>query len=139
VKKPRPAASSTRSGLSSKQWTSAPPAASASAVAMPEPPRPKRASRLFAKERAGIIALPQLQGRKADQGEHDRDDPEADHHLALGPAKLLEMVVDRRHQEHAPAGHLEPGHLDDHRHELDHEQAADDGEHDLVLGRHGDA
>ena len=45
-------------------------------------------------------------------------------------------MVDRRHLEHAFAGELERHHLHDHRHRLQHEQAADDGEHDLVLDRH---
>jgi hypothetical protein len=52
----------------------------------------------------------------------------------FGPALLLEMVVDRGHQEHALAGALEIEHLDDDRQRLDHEEAADDGQHDLVLG-----
>ncbi len=32
--------------------------------------------------------LPELEGGKADHRENDRDDPEADHDLALGPALL---------------------------------------------------
>ena len=48
------------------------------------------------------------------------------------------MVVDRRHPEDALAGALVDEHLDDHAHRLDHEQAADDAEHDLVLGRDRD-
>ena len=43
-------------------------------------------------------------------------------------------MVDRRHPEHALAGELERDHLHDHRHRFEHEQPADDGEHDLVLG-----
>ena len=45
------------------------------------------------------------------------------------------MVVDRRHAEHPLAGQLERRHLNDHRQGLDHEEAADDDEHDLVLDR----
>ena len=75
---------------------------------------------------------------EADQRQHDGDDPEADHDLRLGPAQLLEMVVDRRHQEDALAGALEDGDLDDHRERLDDEEAADDRQHDLVLGRDRD-
>src|SRR5580700_7228897 len=44
------------------------------------------------------------------------------------------MMVDRRHLEDALAGELERDHLHDHRHRLEHEQAADHGENDLVLG-----
>ena len=72
------------------------------------------------------------------QRQHDRDDPEADHDLRLGPALLLEMVVERRHPEHALAGQLERDDLHDHRHRLEHEQAADDRQHDFVLGRDRD-
>src|SRR5262249_62235558 len=49
-------------------------------------------------------------------------------------AELLEVVVDWRHAEHALAGEFERYHLDDHRDGLDHEQPADNGKHDLVLG-----
>ena len=50
------------------------------------------------------------------------------------PALLLEMMVQRRHAEDALAGQLERGDLDDHRDRLEHEQAADDRQHELVLG-----
>src|SRR5260370_40015622 len=35
------------------------------------------------------------------------DDPEADHDRGLGPAGQLEMMLQRRHAEHALAGQLE--------------------------------
>ena len=56
--------------------------------------------------------------------------------LSVQPV-LLEVVVDRRHQEDALAGALERN-LDDHRQRFEDEQAADDGQDDLVLGRDGD-
>src|SRR5450631_429655 len=77
---------------------------------------------------------PQLQRGEAGQRQHHRDDPEPDHDLRLGPAELLEVMVDRRHPEHALAGQLERHHLHDHGNRFEHEQAADDAEHDLVLG-----
>src|SRR6266540_3093599 len=77
---------------------------------------------------------PQLQRRQPHECEHDRDDPEPDHDLRLGPALLLEVMVQRRHAENALAGKLERDHLHDHRHRFEHEQAADDRQHDLVLG-----
>ena len=46
-------------------------------------------------------------------------------------------MVDRGHQEHPLAGALEIQHLNDHRQCLDHEQAADDGQHNLVFGADG--
>src|SRR5208282_4357980 len=120
---------------SSKATTSAPPARSALALASPEPPSPNTATFLPAKVVTGITTkLPQLQGREPGQREHDRDNPETNNDLRLGPAELLEMVVDRRHLEDALSGQLERHHLDDDGDRLEHEQAADDGEHDLVLG-----
>src|SRR5690554_400598 len=47
-------------------------------------------------------------------------------------------MMDGSHQENALARQLEPADLDDDRHDLHHEQPADDGEHDLVLGGNGD-
>ena len=44
------------------------------------------------------------------------------------------MMVDRGHQEDPAPGALEIGDLDDDRQRLDHEQPADDGKDDLVLG-----
>src|SRR5690606_35921023 len=111
---PSLAAPATRSGLSSQAMTFAPPAASARAVAIPEPPRPKRATSLPLNVVTGII-LSQLQRRKADQRQDHGDDPETDDDLALGPAELFEMVMDGGHQEDALAGRLESGNLDDHR------------------------
>ena len=46
---------------------------------------------------------PQLQAGQADQAQQHRDDPEAHHDLRLRPAGLLEVVVQRRHLEDAPA------------------------------------
>src|SRR5689334_2428924 len=136
---PAAAALATLAGLSAQASTSAPPAISAGAVAIPEPPSPKSETRLPEKEAAGIKGiLSELEGGEADQRQDDGNDPEADHHLAFGPAELFEMVVDRRHQEDALAGHLEIADLDDDREDFDHEQAADDDQHDLMLGGDGD-
>src|SRR6185369_8165337 len=48
---------------------------------------------------------------------------------------MLEMVVDRRHQEDTLARALVDQHLDHDRQRLDHEQAADDDQHELVVRR----
>src|SRR5262249_34479187 len=135
---PAACACAIRSALSSNATTSAPPASSALALARPEAPSPNSATLRPANVVTGIKSSPQLEGRKPGEREHDRDDPEADHDLRLGPAELLEMVVDRRHAEDALAGELEGDHLDDHRHGFQHEQAAHDGKHDFVLGRDRD-
>ena len=128
----------TAASESSQPSTSAPPARSASAQASPERARPNTATRLPSKHLAGNMALPELQGGQTDQRQHHRDDPEADDDRRLLPALLLEMVVQRRHGEHPLAGELVGDHLHHHRDGLEHEQSADDGEHDLVLGRDRD-
>src|SRR3954452_9771678 len=105
VMKPACAALATFSALSSAAITSAPPAFSAWHEASPEPPRPNTATVLPANEVTGIMAQPsaQLQSGKAGQCQHHRDDPESDDELRFGPALLLEVVMDRRHPEHALA------------------------------------
>src|ERR1700728_2591228 len=104
---------------SSKAATSAPPASSAWALASPEPPRPNMATFLPAKVVTGITTkLSQLQGRQARERKHHRDDPETNDDLRLGPSELLEMMMDRRHLEHALAGELERNHLHDDRNRL---------------------
>src|SRR5437879_4081354 len=137
--KPSACAAARAAGFSSQSATSAPPATRERAAARPVRARPNTATVLPSKPRTGIMTcasppLPQLQGGQAQQGQHDRDDPEADHDGRFRPAELLEVVVDRRHEEDPPPGPLEPGHLDDHRQELGDEQAADDAEHDLLAG-----
>src|SRR6201996_6170972 len=129
VMKPAFAASANRSALSSPAITSAPPAFRAWQLASPEPPRPNTATVLPANEVTGIMiaitSSAQLQRRKPGQRQHHRDDPEPDHDLRLGPALLLEMMVQRRHPEDALAGQLERRDLHDHRDRFQHEQAAD--------------
>src|SRR6476661_1173832 len=127
--KPACAALTTLSALSSPAITSAPPAFSAWQLASPEPPRPNTATVLPAKEVTGIKRSPQLQRGEAGQRQHHRDDPEPDHDLRFGPALLFEMVMQRRHPEHALAGQLEGRYLHDHRDRFQHEQSADHGEH----------
>src|ERR1700761_6227762 len=131
VMKPACVAFATLSALSSAAITSAPPAFNAWQLARPEPPRPNTATVLPAKEVTGIMTSKsaQLQGGEAGERQHDGDDPEADHDLRLGPAQLLEMMMDRRHPEDALAGELEGGDLHDDRHRFQHEQAADHGQH----------
>src|SRR4051794_5931175 len=87
---------------------------------------------------ASTPSSPQLQGRKAGQRQHHRNDPEPDHDLRLGPALLFEMVMQWRHAEDALAGELERGDLHDHRDSLQHEQPTNHREHDLVLHRDRD-
>src|ERR1700738_3571561 len=116
VMKPAWAALATLSLLSSPAITFALPALRAWQLASPEPPRPNTATVLPTKEVTGVMmAQPssQLQRGEAGERQHHRDDPEPDHDLRLGPAQLLEMVVDRRHPEDTLAGELERHHLHD--------------------------
>ena len=80
--------------------TSAPIARRARAPAGRSCPAPPRRSACRRTESAGKRSS-DLQRRQADQRQDHRDDPEADDDGRLGPALLLEMVVQRRHQEHA--------------------------------------
>src|SRR5581483_11923533 len=134
--KPSFSAASRAAAFSSHSATLAPPATSARAAARPVRASPNTATVLPSKPRTGITCafppLPQLERGQPEQGQHDRDDPEADDDGRLRPAQLLEVVVDRRHQEDAPAGALEPRDLDDHRQGLGHEEAADQAQDDLL-------
>src|SRR5258708_20179191 len=133
VVKPACAALATLSAESSTATTSAPPAFSAWQLASPEPPRPKTATVLPAKEVTGIKASPQFQRGEAGQRQHHRDDPEPDHDLRLGPALLLEMMMQRRHPEHALARQLERHHLHDDGYRFQHDQPADHVHHHLAF------
>ena len=42
---------------------------------------------------------PQLQRRKADEGENEGDNPEPHHDLCFRPAELFEMMMDWRRQK----------------------------------------
>src|SRR3990167_1735873 len=119
--KPSAAAASRLAIFSSQRATFAPPAIKARAAVSPVRPRPNTATVLPSKPRTGIIGSPpppHLQGGEADEGQDHRHDPEADHDGGLRPAQLLEVVVDRRHQEDPLAGLLEVGDLDHHRQRL---------------------
>ena len=77
--------------------------------------------------------------REARRGQHAGDDPEAHDHLRLAPALLLEVVVQRRHEEDALLRLLVVEHLDHDGQGLGHEQASDDERHELGLREHGQA
>src|SRR5271169_635437 len=130
--KPAAAAFARAASLSSQPATSAPPATSARNVERPEPPSPNRATRLPADVATGVMS-PQLQSGEADHRQHESDDPEPHDDLRLGPAELLEMMMNRRHAEDPPARQLERGHLHHDGKRLHDEKSADDRQHDLVL------
>src|SRR6478735_5831166 len=126
--------------LSSQAIISAPPAKRERAAGRPLSPRPNTAIFRPLKAVTGIMRgnLAQFKRGEAGKCEHHGDDPEADDHGRFRPAFLLEMMVQRRHAEHALAGEAERGDLHDHRRRLQHEQTADNGQHQLMLGRDRD-
>ena len=83
----------------------APPASSARAVASPEPPRPKSATVLPAKVRDGHHAPHRsFRVERPTSASTTAMIQKRITTCRLGPADLLEMVVDRRHPEDALAG-----------------------------------
>src|SRR5487761_1387186 len=135
---PARAAAVRRSRASSQATTLAPPFFSAVAAARPDRAKPSTAIVWLRNWLTSIIASPQLEGGQARDREDRGDDPEADDDRRFLPALLLEMVMERRHAEDAPAGKLKAHDLHDHRNGLEHEEAADDHQNELVLGDHGD-
>src|SRR5882672_3026043 len=71
------------------------------------------------------MSLTQLQRRQAEQREDDSQNQKPGDHFRFAPADQLEVMMERRHLEHALAGHLERCHLDNHRQRFEHEHAAD--------------
>ena len=67
-------------------------------------PAPARRATNPARTARSIIGSPQLQGGEAGHRQDGGDDPEADDDGRLGPALLLEVMVQRRHAEDALAG-----------------------------------
>src|SRR5215207_6334069 len=103
---------------SSQAVTIAPPRFRASATARPERARPKTATFFPCIDLAANIEgriLSELERGKAEQREHEGDDPEPDDDRRFLPALLLKMMMQRRHGEYAPAPNLEGEHLNDDR------------------------
>ncbi len=135
-------ASSMRAGVSRRSaTTSAPPAISA-LRARAGPSRRGRTARPScpAKVVTGIIA-PRHRSFSVDRPASASTMEMIQNRITICGSvqpELLEVMMDRRHPEHALAGQLERHHLHDHRHGFEHEQAADHRQHDLVLGRDRD-
>src|SRR5215467_6120842 len=100
-------------GCTSDNVTRAPRRASSSDAATPLRAAPATVTRLprTSNPPSTVHRSPQLQRRQAEQREDDADNHETRNHLRFAPANLFEMVVERRHLEHALAGHLERAHL----------------------------
>ena len=99
-----PAAASRDAALSSQATQSIPAAIRARTVARPERASPSTTNDEPLRTERSIIRSPQLQGGEADHRQDGGDDPEAEDDGGLGPALLLEMMMQRRHAEDAPAG-----------------------------------
>src|SRR5690242_1250282 len=108
--------------LSSQATQSIPAAIRARTVVRPERASPSTTYDEPSRMERSIIRSPQLQGGEAHHREDGGNDPEAEDDGRLGPALLLEVMVQRRHAENTLAGEAEGQDLDDHRDGLEHEQ-----------------
>ena len=82
--------------------------------------------------------LSQFKGGQSDDGEGDREEPEADDNLRLGPAGQMEMVMDGGTAENAfAAGVFEVADLKDDAEQLHHKHTADDKQKQFVAGDDG--
>src|SRR5216684_2457221 len=112
------AAVSREAALSSHATQSIPAAFRARTDARPERASPSTTNDEPLSMPRSIIRSPQLQGGETGHRQDGGDDPEAEDDRRLGPALLLEMVMQRRHAEDAAAGPAIGQDLDDHRHGL---------------------
>src|SRR5690606_23339008 len=108
------ASGSCSSARVSMPTTWAPRAKHRRAAATPLLPSPTTTTLLPRSCISCVMSSPKLERAQADQREQHADDPKTNDDLRLGPTHLLEVVVNRRHQENTPPGRLEPSHLDDH-------------------------
>src|SRR3954468_8640115 len=110
--------------------TRAPRRASSSAAATPLLAAPTTTTRRPATEN---IASAQLQRRQTQQREDDSHDHKSGDHLRLAPTGQLEVVMKRRHLEHALPRQAERRDLDNHGQRLGDEHASDDEEQQFLL------
>src|SRR3546814_15792605 len=102
------------------------------------PPRSTRTDTLFPYTTLFRSRSPDFQCRKAGKGKDDGDDPETDYDGGLRPAKLFEMMVDRRHPEYPLSGSLKDEDLNANRSRFQHDESADDGKDDSMPPRDRD-
>src|SRR3954463_15966102 len=108
-------------------------------------PRPRRTYRVQRPARASLITastafshgslwtLAQLQRGQSKECKHQRGDPEAHDDLRFRPTEQLEVVVQRRHLEDTFLAQLVAADLQDDRERLDHEDASDERQQQLLL------
>src|SRR5688572_4930761 len=97
---------SSKAERSSLNVTRAPRETSSSAAAIPLRAAPTTTT-FWPLTEDSFIRLPKLQRRETEQRKNDRDDQEARDDLWLTPSDQLEMVMQRRHPEHAFAREFE--------------------------------
>ena len=113
--------------------TSSPRASSRSAAAAARAREPVDERLHSVRERRTDLRVVLVEEREAGGAEDAGDDPEAHHDLRLRPGLHLEVVVQRGHQEDAPAPPAERDHLEHHRERLDHEDPTDEQQQELDL------
>src|SRR4029453_17248066 len=118
-------AASREAALSSQATQAIPAACRARAVARPERASPSTTNDEPFSTPRSIIGSPQLQGGETGHRQDGGDDPEAKDDGGLGPALLLEMMVQRRQAKDTPPGQLEGQDRHDDRHRLEHEQGTE--------------
>src|SRR5690606_30843806 len=142
-------------GRASVTVTRAPASTSAAAAASPDTPAPATSTRAPDSSSGLIVGSPSrasspmqpcssggpatarrgqpllVEQPEPERGAHGRQQPEPDDHRGLGPPGELEVVVERRHPEHAAPGGAEHRDLHGHRQHLHHEHAADHHEQQL--------
>ena len=82
--------------------------------------------------------LTQFQGGEGEEREYQGADPEADDDLGLAPAELLKVVVQRGHLEDALFAELVAADLEHDGERFEDEDAADEGEQQLLADDDGD-
>src|SRR5690348_16623732 len=86
-------------------------------------------------------ASPKLERGESSQRTSERHHPETEHHFRFRPALFLKMMMDRRHQENAPARSeaafrvLEPANLDYDRQQFRHKHAADNHQRERLMNQ----
>src|SRR6476620_12401720 len=84
------------------------------------------------------LRLAKLQRCQSEQCEDQRANPEAGNHFGFGPAHQLEVMVQGCHLEDALLPQLVAAYLQDDRERLEHEDAADERQQQLLLDDDGD-
>src|SRR5690606_1291565 len=144
---PRSACGASAAGLSSQSVARTSNGANAARTARPVMPAPTTSTAAPGSSGASPAVISRSDGgeplavaQRHPQPAGDRgEQPEPDDHRGLGPADQFEVVVERRHPEHPPAGGAEHQDLHHHRGDLGDEQRAQHDRQDLGAAGHRQA